>query len=262
MVDNHHALNDDQYKDFILNPTIAGLMAKKLFSTYRQLASSSTIDASDTATTTTPFIILLNKLLGAILHAFPSSIVGAASAGGKEGVDLSLLGMLSVHSQCPDEQSPLSIVTKLVVVGCTGRSYEPYRETVITAHQTNTAANPDILWVSKGHRRKFIRALIDSGFLRHGIDGITRESDIVDDALILQMDSLCDSLIAIIDSIAHPTILTNNEGKKETIDESVGEEVLLASVCNDEVIRRIIISASVSTHPSSAARFLPNKSHS
>lgn len=256
---NYHSLNDDHYTDFILNPTTAGLMAKKLFASYRQVAKISPKERasydSSGITIPLPDISLLNQLLMAILRAFPSSIVGAASAGGKEGLEFSLHNMLSVHSMYPDEESPLPIITKMVVVGCTGRPYEPYRETVTAGHQPNTMADSEILWVNKGHRRKFVRALIESGFLRHEIEGITRESDI-DDALALSMDSLCDSLIAIIDSVAHPTIPTNADGKKERIDESVGEEALLSFVCNEEVIRSIIISAGISTNPSSAARFL------
>jgi len=256
---NYHTLNDDKYKDLILNPTMAGLVAKKLFSTYRQLASYSSNNdiLAEDAGGTTHLLTLLNKLLGSILHAFPSSVVGSACAGGKEGIDLSLSGMLTVHSQCPDELSPLSIITKLVVVGCTGRPYEPYRESLSTGHSPNTSITSDTLWVNKGHRRKFIRALIDSRFLIHAIDGIiVGEVDIFDDTHVLRMESLCDSLIAIIDSIAHPPIPTNDDGKKESMDESVGEEVLLSSLFSDEIIRRIMNSASLNTNPSSAARFL------
>ena len=205
---------------------------------------------------TLPDLSQLNKLLGAMLHAFPSSVIGAASAGGKDGVELSLHSMLLVHSLYPDEHSPLSIVTKMVVVGCTGRPYEPYRETAAAAQQTPTSVNGDGLWVSKGHRRKFVRALIDSGFLKIMMDSITHKSDNVDDAIALSMESLCDSLIAIIDSMAHPTLPTNADVKREIQDESVGEELLLSSVCNDEIIRRIIISAGGPTNPSSSARLL------
>lgn len=117
----------------IKNPDQAGLLAKDL------LLGLSSVSASKNRYST----IHIRELLDALLEAFPEKVMGAAAAGGKQGVQ-DHLGPLLLSDQT------LSILTHLVCYGATGRR-ESLRQksrpnTPPCTNTCTTIQNPRLPW--------------------------------------------------------------------------------------------------------------------
>jgi len=191
----------------LMNATRAGLLAKDIFAALNKGA----------------YLLHARKLLDSLLGTYPSSVVSAACAGGKEGMESHLRPLLLAETS----SQTLPTLTNLVVVGCTGKMGQP------SAEQTQQAAY-NILntpsTISNGHRRKFVRTLSDW-------DVLSRIFECINDNFAMVGEELCESILTIVECLGTPESdaqsATNKNGVKQST-ESVGEDMVLAALGKDE----------------------------
>ena len=261
--------DDSIFKDLILDNTRAGLLTKKVFAAYKRCIkdginnnNNNNVDGEE-ETSHHPEILLphiphLNKLLQTLIEGFPSAVIGASCVGGKNGIDASLKPMLSIQ-QIPESASPLPTFTQIVTRGCTGRlcGEKSAPPSSPMQQQHPSMGNINQSFISKGHRRKFVRSLSEWGLLTSLINKITNDYSSTNitttkvdewnnDAQSLSFDAeiACDALITIVESICYPPLNTlddnnNNDKEKPLLHESVGEEALLSPLASDELVQQL-----------------------
>ena len=256
--------DDSIFKDLILDNTRAGLLTKKIFAAYKRCIEqdgiNNSMDEEEEETfnhcpselSLLPHIPHLNKLLQALIDGFPSAVIGASCVGGKSGIDISLKPMLSLQ-QIPESASPYPTFTQIVTRGCTGRLCGEQQQPISMQQQQQqypSMGNINQTFISKGHRRKFVRSLSEWGLLTFLIHKITNDSSTtnipttVDEwnnnnhDISFDAEIACDALITIVESVCYPP-LNNNKEKKQMLDESVGEEALLSPLASDELVQQL-----------------------
>ncbi len=202
----------------LMNSARAGLLAKDIFGA---------LERSDVN------VVHVRTLLEALLDAYPSAVVSAACAGGKDGM-CSHLGpllapQLSSHT--------LSTVTHIVLYGCLGKQARASAEKTVMQHQK---ALQQRITISRGHRRKFVRSLSDWSFLTRLIECIEYEEvnpNIGED--------VCETILTIVECLGYPEVTPGQlqqssqqaKQKQPLLDEkgeSVGEDQLLAPLGKSE----------------------------
>lgn len=186
----------------LMNSTRAGLLAKQIFSSLGQDRG-----------------VLMHKraLLDAVLEAYPSAVVSAACAGGKEGLDAHLRPMMLPES-C---SQTLPTLTSLVLYGCTGRSSGTSAEHRPTGGMMAPMTKKTL--ISTGHRRKFVRSLADWSLLQRLAHCIAQEDH--SSTPVGLGEEACETLLTIVECIGYPH---PEAADIEEPLESVGEEMLLA----------------------------------
>ena len=183
----------------LMNATRAGLLAKDIFAALH---------------TGAVYLLHARKLLDSLLQSYPSSVVAAVCAGGTNGMEAHLRPLLLAETS----SQTLPTLTHLVIYGCTGKMGQPSAEkTQQSAY--NLRMTPST--ISNGHRRKFIRNLADWGFL-------SRIVECIHDDFATVGEELCETVLTIVECLGIPERDAMNGTKQ--IDESVGEEILLASL--------------------------------
>lgn len=269
--------SDALYMKHFLNPTRAGLLSKKIFAAYRHIEKL--IQENQTAHVaikSVPYIPHLNKMLSSLLDAFPTQVVGASCAGGKDGIELSLLPMIQLHKYISEARaieehslqkmsissdiydndalslgidagislSPLSTMSAIISVGCTGRKKDGMSlQEQQQAYMSGDMSQIDEVLISKGHRRKFVHSLSQWGGFRHFMDLILHDScdqhDVVDIFL-----SCAESIV--FPQQLSPTLMAmsgRNGSKESKDDESVGEEALFSCLANETFLERLLQNA-------------------
>ena len=229
--------DDDLYLQYLLNPSRAGLLAKKIFASYRHLNK---IYNENLFEVPRPHIPHLNKALEAMLAAFPTQVVGASCVGGGKGVEQSLGQMLQLHKHVKSELSPLPTVAQIIPLGCTGRKKETASLQEQHAAMMGGGAVDKVL-INHSHRRKFVHGLTQWGGFQHLVDLILDDVTCADD--------VSEVLLSTVEFIAFPQqsllSLMNGTGgngdAKSVKDEesSVGEEGLLAKLASEEMIKSL-----------------------
>lgn len=194
----------------IMNATRAGLLAKDIFASLEPPNEG----------------ILLHKraLLDSLLEAYPSAVVSAAAAGGKDGLE-EHLGPLMLFENC---SQTLPTLTSLVVYGCTGQNRRTSTEhrpaasmpPVVSTHHSH---------ISHGHRRKFVRNLTDWNLLERLAWWIVEEED--SSSPVGLGEEACETLLTIVECVGYPH---PDADEKEEETGLVGEEMLLAPLGENE----------------------------
>lgn len=233
--------DDDLYMKYILNPSRAGLLAKKIFAAYKQLNK---IYEENLFEIPKPHIPHLNKTLEAILLAFPTQVVGASCVGGGKGIDQSLGQMIQLHKHVKSDSSPLPTVAQIMALGCTGRKKETASLQQQQAAMMGGGALDKVL-INQGHRRKFVHGLTQWGGFQHLVNLIAEDVTCADD--------VSEILLSTVEFISFPqqTVLSlmnasggagagaNGKGGKKEDDSSVGEEALLSKLASDEIMETL-----------------------
>lgn len=191
-----------------MNATKAGLLAKDIFGAVG--------DAN---------IMHVKTLLEALLDAFPSSVVSAACAGGKEGIEAHFGPLLA------PEASPqtLPTVTHIVLYGCLGKRGRASAEMTVLHHQQ---AMQQRVAISAGHRRKFVRTLSEWSFLSRLIECIKQEDENPSIG-----EDVCETILTIVECLGYPEKIppqlqqqlgTTVVAPQPAPAEPVGEDHLLA----------------------------------
>jgi hypothetical protein len=191
----------------LITATTAGLLAKDIFAALESKRENVNI-------------LHVRTVLEALLDAFPSSVVSATCAGGKEGMDAHLLPLLSPKLS----SQTLPTVTHIVLYGCLGKKSLASAEKTVMHHQQALQQTPAI---SHGHRRKFVRTLTDWSFLSRLIECISQEEENPSIG-----EDVCETILTIVECLGYPEKLPPQvqqqtpaaEGKMEL----VGEDHLLA----------------------------------
>lgn len=269
--------SDALYMKHFLNPTRAGLLSKKIFSAYRHIEKwIQENQTSHIVNKSVPYIPHLNKMLTSLLTAFPTQVVGASCAGGKDGIEMSLLPMIQLHrhvtqaraieenelqkisnpSDVDDKDalslgidagislSPLSTMSAIISVGCTGRRKDGMSmQQQQQAYVSGDMSKIDEVLISKGHRRKFVHSLSQWGGFSHFMDLILQDS--------CDQDDVVDIFLSCTESIVFPQQLSptlmamggRNGSKDSKEDDSVGEEALFSCLANETFLERLLQSA-------------------
>ncbi len=204
-----HVDEDKLYEKFLMNPTRAVLLAKKIFASYDAIYQHfvdgergekfSEIDGSNNslcdgsysslcrskkagAGTTTknstlltlPHLPHLNKTLSALLAAFPKQVVLASCAGDKDCIKKNLEPMLLLQKYCPDFTSPIQTMIDLITMGCTGRKRETGNLQQQAMMNAGTDNGIDQILIACAHRKKFVRSLAQWGLVQKFVDMITQ----------------------------------------------------------------------------------------
>lgn len=227
--------DDDLYLKYLLNPTRAGLLAKKIFAAYRHLNKVYDENLFEVPKAHIPH---LNKALEAMLDAFPTQVVGATCVGGEKGVEQSLGQMLQLHSHVSSEHSAISIVEKIINIGCTGKEKETATLQQQQAAMMGGGGAVDKVLINHSHRRKFVRGLTQWGGFENFVNLVNHDMTCA--------DIVTDSLLSIVECISFPkpSLALNLNGingnkTKNTKEESVGEEALLTKLASDEIIETL-----------------------
>lgn len=281
--------SDALYMKRILNPTRAGLLSKKIFSAYRHLEKSIKEDQMNISSKSVPYIPHLNKMLTSLLAAYPTQVVGASCAGGKDGIELSLLPMIQLHKHIAESRgitenllqemssssdmngnhglslgvdtgislSPLSTMSAIITVGCTGRKKDGLSlQQQQQAYMSGDMSQMDEVLISKGHRRKFVHSLSQWGGFSHFMDLILQDSSDQDDVVDIFLS--CTESIVFPQQLS-PTLMAmgGRHGSKEAKeDESVGEEALFSCLANETILERLLQNAKQSNKNDSS--YIPN----
>lgn len=255
----------EESDSLILNGTRAGLLAKKLFRAYNQNKTDDEDDdgASLEEHMLPPYIPHVNHLLKSLLEGYASAVVAAACAGGKEGIESSFGHMLTYRSgtatatnegsSAHDDagstaslESPLPVLAAIVTTGCTGRlapgaAAEQRAANPMMMQQQQLLQNDNTVHISKGHRRKFVRSLADWDLLTRLADCIDHPG--TDESAMYRSEAACDALLNIVDTIGFPPMpppgVAVDAKKKKEMEESFGEEQLLAPLATDEFIHHL-----------------------
>lgn len=199
-------------RSLLMNATKAGLLAKDIFGAMEQSGAN---------------VTHVRTLLEALLDAYPSSVVSAACAGGKDGMSAHLGPLLS-----PELSSQtLSTVTHIILYGCLGKKGRASAEKTVMHHQQALQTRVSI---SHGHRRKFVRSLSDWSFLTRLIECIEQEEENPNIG-----EDICETILTIVECLGYPESVPPHlqQQKKLPIDEkaeSVGEDQLLAPLGKPE----------------------------
>jgi len=260
----------------ILNGTRAGLLAKKLFRAYmynqNKTDDNEDAGASLEVQTLPPHIPHVNHLLMSLLEGYASAVVAAACAGGKEGIESSFGPMLAYRSGTATStstptpsttnegssaahddagstaslESPLPVLAAIVTTGCTGRlapgaAAEQRAANPMMMQQQQLLQNDNTVHISKGHRRKFVRSLADWELLTRLADCIDHPG--TDESAMYRSEAACDALLNIVDNIGFPPMpppgVALDAKKKKEMEESFGEDQLLAPLATDEFIHHL-----------------------
>jgi hypothetical protein len=217
----------------LMNATRAGLLAKDIFAalhnttttanttaTTRSGATSSATATNKTAASASAVVLHARKLLDALLDSYPSSVVSAAGAGGKEGMEAHLRPLLLAETS----SQTLSTLTNLVIHGCTGKMGQPSAEkTMQAAYQQKMT--PSL--ISHGHRRKFVRNLSEWDFL-------SRIVECINDDFAAVGEDLCETILTVVECLGNPERDPTTQGGGKLVTESVGEEMVLAPLGKTE----------------------------
>mmetsp|Transcript_2272 Transcript_2272/g.3237 ORF Transcript_2272/g.3237 Transcript_2272/m.3237 type:complete len:829 (-) Transcript_2272:44-2530(-) len=197
------------YEKFLMNPTRAVILAKKIFASYGAVyqsfvdgemeENSSETDQSSSflcngnsafdcqrdvsgiqkserrsTTLTKPHLPHLNKTLSALLAAYPKQVVLASCAGGSDSIQQNIEPMLLLQRYCPDYTSPMHSLIDLITMGCTGRKRETgnlHQQAMMNAGNENDI---DQILITCAHRKKFVRSLTQWGLVQKFVDVITQ----------------------------------------------------------------------------------------
>ena len=246
--------------NLILDTARAGLLAKKLFRAYSQKEIQ---EGDQDKSNLPPHIPHVNYLLNSLLKGYASSIVSAACAGGKDGIETNLGPMLSYRSVLGGKtgehngdhrggsaalESPLPVLAAIVTTGCTGKfaqvgseRQQPPANAMMGGAQPQT----DSAHISQGHRRKFVKSLADWDLLTNLADCIDHPG--TDEDALYRSEAACDALLNIVDRVGYPitptppgvTVPAVVPRKKKEMHQSVGEEALLATLASDRLIHHL-----------------------
>jgi hypothetical protein len=215
----------------IKNPDQAGLLAKDL------LLGLSSVSASKNRYST----IHIRELLDALLEAFPEKVMGAAAAGGKQGVQ-DHLGPLLLSDQT------LSILTHLVCYGATGRkgiasAEKSAQHTAMYQHLHNDPKSK----ITLGQRRKFVKAMADFQLMdqlaQRLAQSLTSDSNMGTNNNTNAGEEICETILTILEVVGYPPEDPPQYGqqqqqqqgeKKSKEDVMVGEDVLLAPLASPD----------------------------
>ena len=251
--------------ELILNGTRAGLLAKNLFAAYDQKDKKCEVD--DDNKHLRPHIPHVNHLLKSLLEGYASAVCMAACAGGRDGIESHLGPMLSYrslssastkaaesgadHGSAASLESPLPTLAAIVTTGCTGRlssgaATEQTRNQMMNnpmmmAQQAQEFHSSTNHLISKGHRRKFVRSLADWDLLTRLADCIDHPG--TDESALYRSEAACDALLSIVDTVGFPPVpppgVVVDAKKKKDMEESVGEEALLAPLATDDFLHHL-----------------------
>ena len=261
----------EENEGLILNGTRAGLLAKKLFAAYDQkdICEVDHDDEENPHSHLRPHIPHVNHLLKSLLEGYASAVCMAACAGGREGIESHLGSMLSYrslssastkaaesgadHGSAASLESPLPTLAAIVTTGCTGRlssgaATEPTRNQqmmnsnpMMMAQQAQEFHSSTNHLISKGHRRKFVRSLADWDLLTRLADCIDHPG--TDESALYRSEAACDALLSIVDTVGFPPVpppgVVVDVKKKKDMEESVGEEALLAPLATDGFLHHL-----------------------
>mmetsp|Transcript_31796 Transcript_31796/g.93361 ORF Transcript_31796/g.93361 Transcript_31796/m.93361 type:complete len:794 (+) Transcript_31796:49-2430(+) len=267
------SLDDIEENDaLILNGTRAGLLAKKLFAAYDQKDINEEEGGNAAEETSQPLCLRphiphVNHLLKSLLEGYASAVCMAACAGGRDGVEAHLGPMLCYRSlssastkaaesgadlgSAASLESPLPTLAAIVTTGCTGRlssnaATEQTRNQMMNnpmmmAQQAQEFHNSTNHLISKGHRRKFVRSLADWDLLTRLADCIDHPG--TDESALYRSEAACDALLSIVDTVGFPPMpppgVVVEAKKKKEMEESVGEEALLAPLATDDFLHHL-----------------------
>ena len=264
------SLDDIEENDaLILNGTRAGLLAKKLFGAYDQKEQEELgEDSSGRQQHLRPHIPHVNHLLKSLLEGYANAVCMAACAGGKEGIEAHLGPMLTYRSMSSAStkatesgadigsaaslESPLPTLAAIVTTGCTGRlssnaateqtrNQQMMNNPMMMAQQAQEFHNSTNHLISKGHRRKFVRSLADWDLLTRLADCIDHPG--TDESALYRSEAACDALLSIVDTVGFPPMpppgVVVDAKKKKEMEESVGEEALLAPLATDDFLHHL-----------------------
>ena len=264
--------DDDLYHLYLLNPTRATLLAKKIFAAYRHLcklyATTRTGTAQNNVDVDVPkaHIPHLNKTLSVILDAFPTQVVGASCAGGEKGVEMSLKPMLELHKHVAaiPEHSPMATMAQIITIGCSGRkkdtsSFQQQQQQqqqqqmmmMMMGQQGQANSAVDHVLISNSHRRKFVHGFTQWGGFSNLIDVISHDikcADEVSDVLLStvefisfpqQPNPLASRLATTTSTSTSTSASASASVNKIKEEESVGEEALLSKLASEEMIQKL-----------------------
>ena len=263
------SLDDIEENDaLILNGTRAGLLAKKLFGAYDQKEQEEPGEDSSDRQHLRPHIPHVNHLLKSLLEGYANAVCMAACAGGKEGIEAHLGPMLTYRSMSSAStkaaesgadigsaaslESPLPTLAAIVTTGCTGRlssnaateqtrNQQMMNNPMMMAQQAQEFHNSTNHLISKGHRRKFVRSLADWDLLTRLADCIDHPG--TDESALYRSEAACDALLSIVDTVGFPPMpppgVVVDAKKKKEMEESVGEEALLAPLATDDFLHHL-----------------------
>lgn len=196
-------------ESYLLNQTKAGLLAKEIFAS---------IGKPDTN------ILHVRTLLETLLEAHPSSVISAACAGGKDGMERHLGPLLAAETS----SQTLPTITHIILYGCLGKQGKPSAEQTVMQHQQ---AMQKTVALSNGHRRKFVRALSDWSVLSQLIQCISaheRENPSIG-------EDVCETILTIVECLGYPEKQpSEGQPQKKDKSETIGEEHLLAPLGQQE----------------------------
>jgi hypothetical protein len=195
----------------LVNTTRAGLLAKDIFGALDRPECN---------------ILHVRTLLEALLEAYPSSVVSAACAGGKEGMDSHLGPLLDAKWSA----QTLPTVTHIVIYGCLGKQARASAEQTVMQHQQSLQQR---IAITPGHRRKFVRTLSDWCFLKRLIESIDHEAENPSIG-----EDVCETILTIVECLGYPEQapphFQQTVQQQEEKSESVGEDHLLAPLGQQE----------------------------
>jgi len=215
-----------------------------------------------------PHIPHVNHLLKSLLEGYANAVCMAACAGGRDGIEAHLGPMLTyvaAESSSSDIdvgsaaslESPLPTLAAIVTTGCTGRlsSNAATEQTMRNQQQQQMMMNNPMMMaqqarefhsstnhlISRGHRRKFVRSLADWDLLTKLADCIDHPG--TDESALYRSEAACDALLTIVDTVGFPPMpppgVVVDDKKKKEMEESVGEEALLAPLATDDFLHHL-----------------------
>ena len=221
------------FESILMNPSRAGLLAKEIFSSLQQ-HHHHTKEEEEEQESSLSLLLHVRTLLENLLEAYPSSVVSAAAAGGKKGMDKHLGPLLSAQTS----SHTLPTVTHLVLYGCTGKAWRASAERTLADQQQQQQQQQQMAMrgnaISHGHRRKFLRNLTEWGFLSRLIVDCMDEHEMNPTV----GEDVCESILTIVECLGYPTEDTIVTAQPTTTEkkkhESIGEQAFLAPLGKPE----------------------------
>ena len=214
-------------------------------------ASSTTTTTIGTTTNNTnlptkPHLPHLNKLLSALLAAYPKQVI-LASFSSATNMSQTLEPMLKLQQYIPtDYSSPIHVLVDIITMGCTGRKRQSSLQQLQQEQQQAMMNGNDIshlnpVYIGCGHRKKFVRNLSSWGIVKQFVHVICHYDDAA--------EPTCDALLTIMEFICFPQKLhpglamsqmnDSNNLNKDKKEESAEEEKIFTSISHDAVLMEL-----------------------
>ena len=198
-------INDDEeklYENFVLSPTRAVHLAKKIFHAYdmiyKRMSTTTTTNNNnnnnnndDLIHGSKPHLPHLNKTLSALLSAYPKQVVlasissssSSSSHSNQHNLSQTLDPMLQLQKYYNDYSSPIHTLVEIIIMGCTGRKkissqqqqqqQQQQQAAMLGGGMLNSSYLFDPILISCGHRKKFVRSLKQWSIVNRFVDIIT-----------------------------------------------------------------------------------------